>query len=217
MLTEGKGEPFSREDIQRLCSFQRVFAGSTRSLANDYRIPPSQRHGEAPPKMAVAGHCHASECHHLGRDYRRPSTPPPCGPRPCSVRRLALRCGHRPGWSQITCRPATHLAEPSSTVAYGHGSPTHLRQPGRRAALGDISNWCRTWNQCARAAKLPTRPNLELYIRIARGAGLIQSFTAALIGSHTNVLKKRWRIRMAMPTRMQQGHRQSRKPGNKSR
>ena len=48
------------------------------------------------PTMAVARHCHPSECH-LGRDYRRSSTPPACGPRPCSVLRHALRRQCRPG------------------------------------------------------------------------------------------------------------------------
>ena len=55
MLTEGKGEPFSSEDIQHLRGFQRVFAGSTRSMANDYRIPPSQRHREAPRRWLQRG------------------------------------------------------------------------------------------------------------------------------------------------------------------
>ena len=47
------------------------------------------------PTMAVAPHYHPSECH-LGRDYRRSSTPSACGPRPCSVLRHALRRS-RPG------------------------------------------------------------------------------------------------------------------------
>ena len=45
-LSEGKCEPSSSEDIQRLPGSQRVFARSPRSMANDFPVPPSQRHRE---------------------------------------------------------------------------------------------------------------------------------------------------------------------------
>ena len=48
LLSEGKGQPFSSEDGQRLRGSQRVFGRSPGRMADDCHVPPSQRHREAP-------------------------------------------------------------------------------------------------------------------------------------------------------------------------
>ena len=150
--------------------------------------------------MAAARHCHPSECHDLGRDYRRPSRPTACGPRPCSVLRRALRRRSRPGAES----PAGQLHTLQRRVRQWRmvmarqlicGNPDDA-QPWEISVIGSEPG-TNTQASIRKSFEVTQRDPASNCTSVSPEASVLSnhSFTAALMGSHTNVLKKQWRIR----------------------
>ena len=159
-------------------------------MANDYRIPPSQRHREAPRRWLQHGTATRLSAIWTGTTVvlqRRRRVVPALAPFAVDLEPNHLPSSFAPCSAEFDSGPWSWLVN-SFTVA------RTMRSLGRSQQLVLNLEPIRK-HSYARGAKLANETNLELYICIARGVGLIQSFTAALMGSHTNVLKKKRRIK----------------------